>query len=41
MAEDSALSWIMLTILVYGSAIYIIVKGFLEKERYKRENDRF
>lgn len=41
MPDDSALSWAMLTILIYGSVIYIVVKGLLEKEKYKRENDRF
>lgn len=39
--EDSVVSWILLCIVSYGLLIHFIAKGIAEKERYRRENDRF
>lgn len=39
MPNDSVLSWILLTILVYGVMFYAIANGVFEKERYERENN--
>lgn len=41
MVEDSIVSWILLCIVSYWFLIYFITKGIKEKERYRRENDRF
>ncbi len=39
MPNDSVLSWILLTILVYGVMFYAIANGAIEKERYERGNN--
>ena len=41
MPKDSILSWVLLTILSYGSVIHFVIKGFEKKEKYKRDSDRF
>lgn len=41
MPDDSVLSWALLTVITYGSVIYFIAKGLVEKEKYKRDSDRF
>ena len=39
MPDDNVVSWILLTILVYGTVLYTLAKGFLDKEKYERENN--
>lgn len=41
MVDDSILSWVMLTMIAYGTLLYILVKAGKEKKQYRRENDRF
>ena len=41
MPDDSVLSWALLTVITYGSVIYFIAKGLVEKGKYKRDSDRF